>query len=68
MNDEDHTLNHWEFLGEKGVEDDAECGDGDDEEGSLPALWNVVDIVEDEQALNHGSHQEGERCEACLPS
>ena len=60
MDYEDHSFNHWEFLSEEGVENDAESCDSNHEEGSLPTFRDVIWIVEDKQTLDHGSHKEGE--------
>ena len=68
VEDEDHALDHGEPLCQEGVEDDAEGDDGNDEQGAVPVFEDIIGVVEDDQALDHGSHQEGERCQTDLPS
>ena len=67
MDDENQSLYHGQLLGEEGVEDDAECRDGDDKEGAMPVFKHIVRLVENEQPLNHGADQEGERGQTDLP-
>lgn len=45
MNYQYHPFHHGKFFGEEGIEDDTECRDRDNEEGSMPILRHVVGPV-----------------------
>lgn len=62
------AFDHGKFFGEEGVENDAESGNRDDQERSVPALKVIVDIVEHDQALDDGADDEAERGQADLPA
>lgn len=59
MYDEDQAFDRGEVLGEKDVEECSEAGDGDHEEGAVPAFESVAWLVEDNEILDLGGDEVG---------
>ncbi len=47
VNDKYRSFNHGKFSRKDSVEDDAESGDHDDKECSMPSLEDVILLIED---------------------
>lgn len=69
MDDQYHAFDERELFGEERIEDDAKPDDCHHEERSMPAFEVVrVEIVQNDQSLNDGSHNETQRRKADLPA
>jgi len=60
MDDQNHALDHGQLLGEESVEDDAESGDGNDQQSAMPVLKHIIGFVQNHEALDHGPDEEGQ--------
>jgi len=52
VKDQYESLDQGKPLGEKGVEQPAEYDNGNGKQGSVPALIDVIGMVEDDEALD----------------
>ena len=68
MQNEQEGFNKRQPFRECGVEEDRKGGDGDDEKGGVPGFWDVVLVIEDDQALNHGAAEEADGADGTLPA
>jgi hypothetical protein len=69
VDDQHYALHERELFGEERIEDDAKRNDRHNEKRSMPAFEVVsVEIVQNDESLNDGSHNETQRCKADLPA
>ena len=68
MDDQDQAFDHRQFLGQEGVEENGESGDGNDQHGSVPALEDVVWLIQDQKTLDDCPSKKSDRADSALPS
>ena len=68
MDYQNQSLDHRQFLGQKGVEKNSKGGNCDDQHGTMPAFKDVSRVVQNDQALYDCPSQERYRHDRALPS
>lgn len=59
MEDKNQDFDERQFLGQEGIEQDSEEGDGNHQQRSMPALKDIILMVKHDETLNNSSRKEG---------
>ncbi|ROW01749.1 hypothetical protein VSDG_02163 [Cytospora chrysosperma] len=57
VDDKDKPLDHGKLPGQDRVEEDAKCGDRHGEERAVPALEDIVGLVQHDEPLDRGARE-----------